>query len=339
MSQIIYGLDIGKSTFHLIGRDQQGQEVIRKKFSRTKLLEFFTNHSSTIIALEACAGAHWLGRQLKSRGHQVKLLPPQYVKPYVKTNKNDYIDAAAIIEASTRPDMRFVSVKTEQQQLLNVLYRIRQGYIRERTALMSRIGAILLEFGLSLPRGHAKMKELFFWLAKQSNELSPLLMNELMGLHDHYLLLNNKIAEQDKKLKALTEKDAQVVLLKTIPGVGDQVAAQCLANIVPSEFKNGRHLAAWIGLVPRQYSTGGKNKLLGISKRGNKTLRELLIHGARAMLSRPELAEKVYGKWITELREKKPFNVTLVALANKLARIIWSVMCRQEPFKVAQANA
>jgi len=337
MSQVIYGLDIGKSTFHLIGRDKNGHEVIRKKFSRNKLLEFFTNHYPTMVALEACSGAHWLGRQLQSRQHQVKLLPPQYVKPYVKTNKNDYIDAAAILEAATRPSMRFVTVKTEHQQLLNVLYRIRQGYIRERTALMSRIGAILLEFGLSLPKGHAKMKELFFWLANQPTELPPLLMQELIDLHTHYLQLNENIAEQDKKLKQQTEHNAQAMLLKSIPGVGEQVAAQCLAHIVPSEFKNGRHLAAWIGLVPRQYSTGGKNKLLGISKRGNKTLRELLIHGARAMLSRPKSAENAFGKWITELRARKPFNVALVALANKLARIIWSVMSRQEPFKVAQA--
>lgn len=337
MSQVIYGLDIGKSTFHLIGRDQHGHEVIRKKFSRSKLLEFFTNHQPSTIALEACSGAHWLGRQFQSQDHQVKLLPPQYVKPYVKTNKNDYIDAAAIAEASTRPDMRFVTVKTEHQQLLNVLYRIRQGYIRERTALMSRVGALLLEFGLSLPKGHAKMKELFFWLAKQPHELPPLLMQELMDLHSHYLHLNEKIAEQDKKLKQQIEQDSQATLLRSIPGVGEQVAAQCLANIVPSEFKNGRHLAAWIGLVPRQYSTGGKNKLLGISKRGNKTLRELLIHGARAMLSRPSSAEKAFGKWIIELRARKPFNVALVALANKLARIIWSVMSKQEPFKVAQA--
>ena len=339
MSQVMYGLDIGKTTFHLIGRDERGHEVIRKKFSRTKLLEFFTNHSPTTISLEACSGAHWLGRQLQSRLHQVKLLPPQYVKPYVKTNKNDYIDATAIVEASTRPEMRFVTVKTEQQQLLNVLYRIRQGYIRERTALMSRIGAIFLEFGLSLPKGHAKMKELFFWLAKQPYELPPLLMHELMDLHEHYCRLNDKVAEQDKKLKQQTEHLEQAQLLRSIPGVGEQVAAQCLANIVPSEFKNGRHLAAWIGLVPRQYSTGGKNKLLGISKRGNKTLRELLIHGARAMLSRPDSAEKAFGEWITELRARKPFNVALVALANKLARIIWSVMSRQEPFKMAQANA
>jgi len=143
-----------------------------------------------------------------------------------------------------------------------------------------------------------------------------------MDLHEHYLHLNHKIAEQDNKLKVQTAKDKQVLLLKTITGVGEQVAAQCLANIISSEFKNGRHLAAWIGLVPRQHSTGGKNKLLGISKRGNKTLRELLMHGARAMLSKPTSAEKAFGSWITELRARKPFNVALVALANKLARII-----------------
>jgi transposase len=242
--------------------------------------------------MESCGGSHWLARKCQSFGHEVKLIPPQYVKPYVKTNKNDYIDADAIAEASTRPSMRFVGVKTETAQVISVIQRIRSSYVKERTACMSRIGAILLEFGMSFPKGHSKMKQL---------------------------------VEQNE--------DAQ--LLKSIPGVGNLTASQCLADISDvGHFKNGRQLAAWIGLVPHQYSTGGKTTLLGISKRGNKALRTLFIHGARSILSRPEVAVAVFGEWILELRARKPFNVAVVALANKLVRIAWSVLSTKQAFEV-----
>ncbi|WP_188923348.1 IS110 family transposase, partial [Shewanella saliphila] len=224
---------------------------------------------------ESCGGSHWLARKCQALGHEVKLIPPQYVKPYVKTNKNDYIDADAdaIAEACTRPSMRFVGVKTETSQVISVIQRVRSSYIKERTACMSRIGAILLEFGMSFPRGHAKMKVLFQWIADNSEPLPAMLMQELIEHHEYYLLLNERIAGQDKKLKQLVEQDVRAQLLKTIPGVGDLTAAQCLADISDvTHFKNGRQMAAWIGLVPHQYSTGGKSTLLGISKRGNKAL-------------------------------------------------------------------
>jgi len=331
----ILGLDLGKSTFHLIGLDASGHEQLRHKFTRSKLIEFLANFEPTLIAMEACSGAHWLARQCQSLGHQVKLIPPQYVKPYVKTNKNDYIDAAAIAEAATRGNMRFVSVKSETAQIINSIHRIRTGYVRERTACMSRIGAVLLEFGLSLPKGHSAMKKLFFWLAKQPYELPKSLMQELIEYHEHYQYLNQQIQNQDTKIKQTVTANSNAQLLKTIPGVGDQTASQCLASVQATDFNNGRHMAAWLGLVPHQHSTGGKSKLLGISKRGNKALRTLFIHGARAMLSKPESAERAFGEWVIKLKERKPYNVAVVALANKLARIAWSVLDKQQPFKMA----
>ena len=331
----VLGIDLGKSTFHVVEHDHAGREVSRSKFNRAKLLQYLSNHPKVLIAMESCGGSHWLARRCQSFGHDVKLIPPQYVKPYVKTNKNDFIDADAIAEAATRPSMRFVSVKSEQAQVISVIQKIRSSYVKERTACMSRIGAILLEFGMSFPRGHSAMKLLFQWLADSSERLPAMLMRELVEHHEYYLQLNERIKSQDKKLKALVDNDERAQLLKSIPGVGDLTSSRCLSDISnPQDFKNGRHMAAWIGLVPHQYSTGGKTTLLGISKRGNKVLRTLFIHGARALLSRLELAEKIFGQWIVELRARKPFNVAVVALANKLARIAWSVMVSQRPFEV-----
>lgn len=329
------GIDLGKSSFHLVAHDNAGREQYRKRFTRSKLLEHLVNIPPTMIAMESCGGSHWLARQCKKFGHEVKLIPPQYVKPYVKTNKNDYIDADAIAEAAVRPSMRFVSVKTESAQVISVIQRVRSSYIKERTACMSRIGAILLEFGLSLPTGHNKMKGLFQWLAEQTTRLPSMLMQELIEHHEYYLILNERIARQDEKLKKLVDRNSNAQLLMSIPGVGTLTAAQCLSDIPDvREFRNGRHLAAWLGLVPHQYSTGGKTTLLGISKRGNKSLRTLFIHGARAVLSRLDKAESSFGRWVIELRARKPFNVAVVALANKLARIAWSVLKTKQAFEV-----
>lgn len=329
----VLGIDLGKSSFHVVGRDKLDIPIFRKKFTRSGLLTYLQQLPKCLIAFEACGGAHWLGRQCESLGHQVRLLPPQYVKPYVKGNKNDFIDAEAICEASSRPSMRFVSVKSEQAQVISAIYKSRHGYVKERTACMSRIGSLLLEFGLSFPTGHSAMKKLFSWLAQQKGSLPPLLLQELLELHEHYLLLNDRIERQDNKLKQLVAIEPIGQLLKTIPGIGDMTASLCLAHISSAtDFKNGRNMAAWLGLVPAQYSTGGKPKLLGISKRGNKELRTLFIHAARAVMSRPDKTGKVYGEWLVKLRATKPFNVVTVALANKIARIAWAVMKTKQPF-------
>ena len=329
----VLGIDLGKSSFHVIGRDFCDNEVIRKKFSRSTLINYLHQLTPCIIAFEACGGAHWLGRQCESMGHTVRLIPPQYVKPFVKSNKNDFIDAEAICEASTIPKMRFVSVKSEEAQVISAIHTARHGYIKDQTACMSRIGYLLLEFGISLPTGHSVMKQLFNWLAQQKQVLPGLLMQELMELHEYYLFLNDNIEKQDKKLKQLVETNPVGQLLKTIPGIGDMTASLCIANISSAtDFKSGRNMAAWLGLVPAQYSTGGKPKLLGISKRGNKELRTLFIHAARAVMSRPDKTGKVYGEWLMNLRATKPFNVVTVALANKLARIAWAVMKTKKAF-------
>ena len=198
----VIGIDLGKRNFHAYALASNPSASYRKHFSRTQLIEYLSNIEPTTIAFEACGGAHWLARKCQGLGHTAKLIPPQYVKPYVKTNKNDFVDAEAITEAATRHNMRFVSPKTEEQQVIAVCHRVRDGYVKERTAVMSRIGAVLLEFGLSLPTGHKTMKELFFWLAKQTHtELPPLLIRELEVMHSDYLRLNSRIVEQDKKLK------------------------------------------------------------------------------------------------------------------------------------------
>ena len=336
MSNInILGIDIGKSTFHLVGHDSSGKEVCRKKLNRLKLISYLSTLAPTTVAMESCGGSHWLARKCQEFGHKTKLIPPQYVKPYVKTNKNDFIDADAIAEAASRPSMRFVSVKTEASQVISVIQRIRSSYLKNRTACMSRIGSILLEFGMSFPRSHSKMKSLFQWLAEHGEPIPPMLIRELREHHDYYLKLNELISLQDKKLKQLVENNELAQLLKTIPGVGTLTASRCLSDISnAADFKNGRHLAAWVGLVPRQFSTGGKTTLLGISKRGNKGLRELFIHGARAVLVRPEKAVAIFGNWLLELLSRKPFNVVVVALANKLARIAWAVLSTKQAFEV-----
>lgn len=331
----VIGIDLGKSTFHLIAHDYAGREVLRKKLTRPRLIQFLSIQEPTIIAMEACGGCHWLARKCESYGHQVKLIPAQYVKPYVKTHKNDFIDADAIAEAAMRPSMRFTSPKSETAQVATVIRRIRSGYIKERTACMNRIGSILLEFGMSFPRGHAHMKKLFQWLADKGEPIPLTLMVELQELHEYYKHLNELIKKQDKKLQLLLNENPLMQLLQSIPGVGPMTAACCLSNVGnASDFKNGRNFAAWLGLVPFQYSTGGKTRMLGISKRGNKELRELFVDAARVIVSRPETSERYFGHWLTELRMRKPFNVAVVALANKLARIAWSVMTSQKAFEL-----
>jgi transposase len=234
----ILGIDLGKSSFHVIGRDKHDIPIFRKKFSRIHLIQYWSNIPACIVAFEAFGGAHWLGRKCQAMGHQVKLIPPQYVKPFVKGNKNDFIDAEAISEASKRPNMRFVSVKSEEAQVISSVHRIRQGYIKERTAWMNRIGSFLLEFGISLPRGHSKMRGLFSWLAMQKGSLPPMLTREIIGQHEYYLYLNTQIEEKVKKRIQLVEQHPLGTLLKSIPGVGDMTASLCIANISSaSDFK------------------------------------------------------------------------------------------------------
>ncbi|WP_413282445.1 IS110 family transposase [Vibrio sp. MA40-2] len=331
----IIGIDLGKNSFHLVGHDQAGHQLFKKKLTRPKLLEFLSCHEPVIIAMESCGGSHWLARKCAEFGHTAKLIPPQYVKPYVKTNKNDFIDADAIAEAASRPTMRFSSAKTESAQVISTIRKIRSGYIRERTACMNRIGSILLEFGLSLPKGHASMKGLFQWLVDKNQHLPPLIIFELSELHEHYQNLNERIDSQPDKVERILADNEQMKQLQSVPGIGPVIASACLSSVGnPNDFKNGRNFAAWIGLVPIQYSTGGKSTLLGISKRGNKELRTLFIHAARSILWRDKSVEKYFGSWLVELKKRKPFNVAVVALANKIARIAWAILVNKKSFEI-----
>ena len=331
----IIGIDLGKNSFHLVAHDRSGHQLFRKKLSRTKLLEFLSIQEPVIVAMESCGGAHWLARKCDEYGHTAKLIPPQYVKPYVKTNKNDFIDADAIAEAASRPSMRFTSAKSESAQVISTIRKIRSGYIRERTACMNRISSILLEFGISLPKGHVCMKNLFQWLVDKNEYLPPLIIFELSGLHEHYQYLNEHIEQQDKKIDKILADNEQMKQLQSVPGIGPVIASACLSSIGdPHDFKNGRNFAAWVGLVPVQYSTGGKATLLGISKRGNKELRTLFVHAARSILWRDKSVEKYFGPWLAELKKRKPFNVAVVALANKIARIAWAVLANKQYFEI-----
>lgn len=327
----IIGIDIAKHVFNLVGHGRAGRETFRKKLTKQKTLKLLSAHEPVIVAMEACGGCHWFARKCQEYGHQIRLLPAQYVK----TNKNDFVDADAIAEAAMRAKMRFVSPKSEQAQVGIVIRRIRSSYIKERTACMNRIGSVLLEFGISFPRGHHYMKGLFQWLADKKEPVPPLLILELRQQLKYYNLLNQWIKEQEKKLEALNEGNELMGLLQGVPGIGPMTAPCCLSAVSdPQNFPNGRNFAAWIGLVPYQYSTGGKPRMLGISKRGNKELRELFIHAARSVLWRGSSVERYFGPWLTELKHRKPFNVAVVALANKLARISWSVMVTRKPFKI-----
>ncbi|EVT94919.1 transposase IS116/IS110/IS902 family protein [Vibrio parahaemolyticus VP2007-007] len=296
----IIGIDLGKNSFHLVGH-----QLFRKKLSRPKLLEFLSTQEPVIIAMESYGCAHWLARKCQDFGHTTKLILPQYVKPYVKTNKNDFIDAHAIAEAASRPTMRFTSTKSESAQVISTIRKVRAGYIRERTACMNRIGSILLEFGISLPKGHVCMKSLFQWLVDKNEYLPPQIIFELSELHEHYQQLNERIEAQEKKVEKILIDNDQMKLLQTVPGIGPIIASACISSVCnPQDFKNGRNFAAWIGLVPVQYSTGGKSTLLGIPKRGNKELRTLFIHAARSVLWRDKSVDKYLVHGLQNLRRE-----------------------------------
>lgn len=271
----LVGIDLGKHTFHLHGQDKIGRELFRKKFSRHQMMRFFANLPACTVVMEACAGAHFVARELTTLGHQAKLISPQFVKPFVKGNKNDFIDAQAICEAASRPTMRFVSPKTEAQQTLSVLHRLRESLIRDRTKAVNQMHGFLLEFGISLPQGSAIVKRLPTVLAE--HELPIRLTVLLQRLHDHFVYLDAQIKALDKDLASQLAEDDLGSRLLSMPGVGPITAS--LLAVEMGDGKNyacSRDFAASVGLVPRQYSTGGRANLLGISKRGDKNLRRLL---------------------------------------------------------------
>jgi transposase len=316
----VIGIDLGKRSFHPHGQDKSGKAVFRKKLSRQQLIEFFSNFHACTVVMEACAGAHFMARKLATFGHQIKLISPQFVRPFVKSNKNDFVDAEAICEAASRPAMRFVTPKTESQQTLSALYRVRDSLIRDRVCTTNQMHAFLLEFGISLPIGNAVVRRLPALLAEHS--LPSRLVTILERLHTHFKYLEQQVAELDKEIAQQLADDDLGRCLLTIPGVGPITASVLTAEMGDGkQYARSRDFAASIGLVPRQYSTGGRANLLGISKRGDKNLRRLLVQCARVFMQRLDKNSGPLVTWTRQMLARRRSNVVACALANKFARI------------------
>ena len=323
MTISVLGIDLAKNTYQLHGVDGVGKAVLKKRISRNELAAYIAGLPPCRIVMEACGGANYWARVFQRSGHQVKLISPQFVKPFVKTNKNDANDAEAIVEAASRPSMNFVPIKQVEQQDIQSIHRVRSRVVKNRTALINEIRGLLLEYGIAIPLGAAKVKRfLCEIIANNKNELTDLSRECMRGLYEELIEIE---ARQNKTCNRILK----------IPGVGDLTATALVAAIPDArEFKNGRHMAAWLGLVPRQSSSGDKQTLLGISKRGDRYLRTLLIHGARSALSHYKKTDTLYGRWFFDKKASLSFNKAAVALANKNARIIWSLLSRGEEFNI-----
>jgi transposase len=331
------GIDLGKNTFHVVGMDAAGGIVLRQKRTRKKLKQSLANTAPCLIGMEACAGAHHVGRELEKLGHQVKLLPAQYVKPYLKGHKNDYRDAEAIAEAAQRPTMRFVPLKAPEQLDLQALHRVRSRLVTQRTAVINQIRGFLLERGLAVRQGATALRLALPELLSMTPEsLSPQVVRLIQGLAEDWRYLDSRVATITKEIDDLVDQDEHCRRLMTAPGVGPIISSAIVAAIGTGDaFSRGRDFAAWLGLIPRQISTGDRTILGRISKRGNSYLRTLLIQGARAVLLRRRTWSKhSFGGWLEATSKRLHPNVLVVALAAKLARIAWSVLARGRAYEV-----
>jgi transposase len=327
------GIDLAKNVFQVHGIDEHGKAVLKKQLRRDQMAAFFVNLPPCLIGMEACGSAHHWGRKLASMGHTVRLMAPQFVKPYVKTNKNDAADAEAICEAVGRPNMRFVPVKNVEQQAVLALHRVRQGFVRARTAQANQIRGLLGEFGLIVPQGighiATRVPEL---IEDGTNELPGAFRLLVQRLLDHLKDLDRQVEELEGKIQAWHRSSDLSRKLAMVPGIGPITASALVASIGDAKnFDGGRQVAAWLGLVPRQHSSGGKSNLLGMSKRGDTYLRTLLIHGARSVIYRvSQRADSC--SWISGVVNRRNKNVAAVALANKNARIAWALLAHDRQF-------
>jgi len=329
------GIDLGKTTFHLVALDQQGKVTMRKKFSRKELLVYTANLPSSLMGMEACCGAHFLGAALQKQGHDVRLIPAQFVKPFLKSNKNDYLDAEAIAEAVQRDNMRFVPIKTDDQLDLQAMHRVRDRLVSRRTAVINQLRAFLLERGITFRQGRAYLRQhVPSILANDQLNLTSRMRRLLDHLWQEWKSLELQIEAHNEEIESIARADEACRRLREIPGVGPMVATAMVAAIGNgSAFRKGREFAAWLGLVPRQHSTGGKVRLLGISKRGNPYLRRLFIHGARSAVLFTKRQKHGIGGWMSRLESRAHRNVLVVALANKLARIALAVLAQGENYR------
>ena len=340
MQIAILGIDLGKNSCSVVALDPSGRVVLRRRLRRESVVKLAAGLSPCVVAMEACCGAHHLGRVLREQGHQVRLMSPEYVRPYVKAQKNDDRDAEAIAEAATRPTMRFVELKSEAQLDMQSLHRARDRLVVERTALINQLRALLLERGVTVPQGRRKL-EAFLGMLMGEGEvpLSPRTRLLVEDLRAEWRELDRRIQAFDEEFTAQARTDEAARLLSTIPGIGPLNATALVAALGDARtFGRARNVAAWLGLVPRQVSTGGRPRLLGISKRGNGYLRKMLIHGARSALPTLSKGAGPLGAWLRALLARSHVNTVVVALAAKLARIVWAVLRSGREFEVQAAE-
>jgi transposase len=333
------GLDTSKAVFTLHCVDQAGRPVLRVSLRRAQLIPFFRKHAPTVVAMEACGGSHHWARKLLVLGHEVRLIPAQYVKPYLKRGKNDRNDAEAICEAAGRPGMRFVLAKTEDQQAQAMVMKVRNTLIDQRTQLINALRGHAAEFGVIAAKGTGKIPPLLAEIAAETT--IPAIAREMMALLGQQIdQLDSRVAELEARFAAMHRDNAISQLLATAPGIGPVIGLTFAIEVDASAFESGRHLAAWLGLTPQEHSTGGKQRMGGISRAGNERLRSLLVEGAMSVITAVERhGSKLATPWLLAMLARRPKKVVAVALANKMARMIWAMMTRREAYRRPAAGA
>lgn len=332
------GLDLAKNVFEVYGVDEQEQPALRKTLKRSQVMKFFAQLNPCIVGIESCGSAHHWARKLRSFGHEVRMMAPQFVAPYRKSDKNDHNDAEAICEVAGRPNMRFVPVKTEEQQAVLMVHRVRSLMVGERTSLVNQIRGLLSEFGIVLPQGRCHVRsQLPSILEDAENDLPEVAREVFANQYERLCELDSKIDEYDKKIEALAKADEDAKRLMALEGIGPITATAIIASVGDiTTFKNGRQFAAWLGLVPRQWSTGGRARHGRITKRGDVYLRTLLIHGARAVMRYLMNKDDRKSEWVKAVRERRGFNKAAVALAAKHARILWAMLAKGSEYLPAR---
>lgn len=337
MSNIkVLGIDLAKDVFQLHGTDARGKKVLSKRLSRNKLMAYMSNLSPCLVGIEACGSSHYWARVFREQGHTVKMMAPQFVKPYVKSNKNDSRDAEGIAEAVTRPTMRFVPIKGIEQQDVLLLHRVRELAMKQRTAQGNQIRGLLAEYGVVIPKGLSQLAKLPEILEENKTKLTDVAKEIFTQLHEQLKIYTQQVEHYEKKIERHAESDPRCIAVQEVEGIGPITASAIVATISdPSVFKNGREVSAWLGLVPKQFSSGNKIVLGGISKRGDRYLKKLMIHGGRSVVKVCENKTDKRNEWVKDKLQRSGFNKAAVAVANKNARVIWAILATGECYRKA----